>query len=52
MVKTQFGALLAVVMISLVVSGALHVALSRVPDMQVPAGVSAETTASIPDEDK
>jgi hypothetical protein len=48
MVKTQLGALLAVVMISLVVSGALHLAMSRVPASPLPAGVSTETTASIP----
>lgn len=51
MVKTQWGALLAVVTLSLVVSGALHIAMTRVPaDAAVPAGVSAETTASIPQE--
>ncbi|MDQ0322400.1 hypothetical protein QO002_004606 [Pararhizobium capsulatum DSM 1112] len=49
MVKTQLGALLAVVAISLVVSGALHFALSHTPTTPVPGGVSAETTASIPD---
>lgn len=48
MVKTQWGALLAVVTLSLIVSGALHIAMTRTP--AVPAGVSAETTASIPKE--
>lgn len=49
MVKTQWGALLAVVTLSLIVSGALHIAMSRAPAVPaVPAGVSAETTASIP----
>ncbi|WP_156387075.1 MULTISPECIES: hypothetical protein [unclassified Rhizobium] len=50
MVKTQWGALLAVVTLSLIVSGALHIAISRTPAPAVPAGVSAETTASIPKE--
>ena len=51
MVKTQWGALLAVVTLSLIVSGALHIAMTRVPaNAAVPAVVSAETTASIPQE--